>query len=64
VLEKAGLVRKGRKAQWRPCRLEASKLRDAAAWVERFRANWEERLEQHDGYLAELQRADDDHDDE
>ena len=64
VLEKAGLVRKGRKAQWRPCRLEASKLRDAAAWVERFRANWEERFEQLDGYLAELQREDDDHDDE
>jgi DNA-binding transcriptional ArsR family regulator len=64
VLEKAGLVSKGRKAQWRPCKLEASKLRDAAVWVERFRANWEQRFEQLDGYLAELQREDDDHDDE
>ena len=44
--------------------VKASKLRDAAVWVERFRANWEERFEQLDSYLAELQREDEDHDDE
>lgn len=55
VLQKAGLVTQGRRAQWRPCRLEAAPLKDVAEWAERFRANWEERFGQLDAYLAELQ---------
>src|SRR5919198_1738103 len=55
VLQRAGLVTQGRKAQWRPCRLEPAPLKDAAEWVERFRANWEQRFEQLDEYLTELQ---------
>jgi DNA-binding transcriptional ArsR family regulator len=56
VLQRAGLVSQGRRAQWRPCHLEAAPLKDVAEWVERFRANWEQRFEQLDVYLAELQR--------
>jgi len=56
VLQRAGLVTQGRKAQWRPCRIEAAPLKTAAEWVERFRANWEERFEQLDSYLDDLQR--------
>jgi DNA-binding transcriptional ArsR family regulator len=55
VLQRAGLISQGRKAQWRPCRLEAAPLRSAAEWVERFRANWEERFGQLDDYLDHLQ---------
>lgn len=55
VLQKAGLVTQGRRAQWRPCRLEAAPLKDVAEWAERFRANWEERFGQLDAYLVELQ---------
>ena len=55
VLERAGLVSKTKKAQWRPCRLEASRLRDVAEWAERFRASWEERFAQMDQLFAELQ---------
>ena len=55
VLQKAGLVTQGRRAQWRPCRLEAAPLKDVAEWAERFRANWEERFGQLDAYLAKLQ---------
>jgi DNA-binding transcriptional ArsR family regulator len=54
VLERAGLVSKSRKAQWRPCRLEATRLREVAEWAERFRASWEERFEQMDQLFAEL----------
>jgi len=56
VLERAGLISQGRKAQWRPCRLEAAPLKSAAEWVETFRANWEQRFEQLDEYLTDLQR--------
>jgi DNA-binding transcriptional ArsR family regulator len=41
VLEKAGLIVRGKKAQWRPCRLQAQPLRDVAAWVEEYRRFWE-----------------------
>src|SRR5262245_64317199 len=44
VLERAGLIARGREAQWRPCRLEAGPLKDAAEWVEDYRRFWEERL--------------------
>ena len=54
VLERAGLIARGRDAQWRPCRLEAAPLRDVAEWTERFRALWEARLDRLDTYLREL----------
>jgi DNA-binding transcriptional ArsR family regulator len=55
VLQRAGLVTQSRKAQWRPCRLEAARLKDVAEWAERFRSNWEEQFQKLDAYLAELQ---------
>ena len=54
VLRRAGLVTQGRQAQWRPCRLDAARLKDVADWVERYRKNWEERIGQLDEYLQEL----------
>ena len=54
VLERAGLIARGRDAQWRPCRLEAAPLREVAEWTERFRAMWEARLDRLDTYLREL----------
>jgi DNA-binding transcriptional ArsR family regulator len=56
VLQRAGLVTQSRKAQWRPCRLEAAPLRDVAEWAERFRASWEHRYSQLDQYLEQLQK--------
>jgi DNA-binding transcriptional ArsR family regulator len=55
VLERAGLIERGRKAQWRPCRLDAGPLKDVADWVETYRRHWEERLDRLDEYLKELQ---------
>jgi DNA-binding transcriptional ArsR family regulator len=55
VLERAGLIERGREAQWRPCELKAKPLKDAAEWVERYRTFWEERLDRLDEYLRELQ---------
>src|ERR671916_1660631 len=55
VLQRAGLVTQGRQAQWRPCRLEAAPLKDAADWVERYLHIWEERFGRLDAYLDELQ---------
>lgn len=54
VLERAGLIARGRDAQWRPCRLEPAPLRDIAQWAEQYRRFWDERYEQLDGYLREL----------
>ena len=54
VLQRAGLVTQERKAQWRPCRLEAAPLKDVAEWVERYRANWEESFARLDDYLLTL----------
>ena len=54
VLERAGLIVRGRDAQWRPCRLEPAPLRDLATWMEQYRRFWDERYEQLDGYLREL----------
>jgi DNA-binding transcriptional ArsR family regulator len=56
VLEGAGLVSRGREAQWRPCRLEAKPLRAVSTWVEGYRQFWERSLDSLSGYLAELQR--------
>jgi DNA-binding transcriptional ArsR family regulator len=54
VLERAGLIARGRDAQWRPCRLEAAPLKEVAEWTERYRAIWEQRFDRLDTYLQEL----------
>jgi DNA-binding transcriptional ArsR family regulator len=57
VLERAGLVRRGRSAQWRPCRLEAAPLEEAVGWLERYRRFYEgsyDRLEEH---LRDIQQG-------
>jgi len=56
VLERAGLIARGREAQWRPCRLEAGPLKDAAAWLEHYRRFWEQSFDRLDTYLRELKR--------
>lgn len=55
VLERAGLVTRGRDAQWRPCRLQANPLKDVANWVEQYRRHWTESFDRLDNYLRELQ---------
>jgi DNA-binding transcriptional ArsR family regulator len=71
VLERAGLIERGREAQWRPRRLRAAPLREVAAWVEFYRHHWEESFERLDTVLREMQAIhseqgkhgdDDDHD--
>ena len=54
VLERAGLIARGREAQWRPCRIEPGPLKEVAAWAERYRHVWEQRLDRLDDYLREL----------
>jgi DNA-binding transcriptional ArsR family regulator len=56
VLQRVGLITRGRHAQWRPCRLEANPLRDVAAWVEEYRRFWDESFDRLDEYLADLQK--------
>lgn len=56
VLERAGLIARGRAAQWRPCRLEAAPLKEVAEWAEGYRRFWEESYERLDDYLRDLQR--------
>jgi DNA-binding transcriptional ArsR family regulator len=56
VLERAGLIARGREAQWRPCRLEAGPLKDVSNWVETYRQFWEESFDRLDVYLAELKK--------
>lgn len=55
VLERAGLIARGREAQWRPCRLEAGPLKEVAGWVEHYRRFWEASFDRLDDYLRELQ---------
>ena len=55
VLERAGLIARGREAQWRPCRLEAAPLKDAADWLEHYRRFWEQSLDRLEDYLRGLQ---------
>ncbi len=55
VLERAGLIVRGREAQWRPCRLEAAPLKEASDWLAEYRQFWEERFDRLDDYLHELQ---------
>lgn len=60
VLERAGLISRGRVAQSRPCRLEAAPMRELAGWLERYRGFWEERFDRLDAYLKDLQKGDPD----
>jgi DNA-binding transcriptional ArsR family regulator len=55
VLERAGLIVRGRAAQWRPARIEPQRLRDVDAWLEAYRRLWDERLDRLDDYLQKLQ---------
>ena len=55
VLEGAGLITRGREAQWRPCKLEPKALKSVVDWLERYRKLWEQRLDRLEDYLRELQ---------
>jgi DNA-binding transcriptional ArsR family regulator len=55
VLERAGLIARGREAQWRPCRLEAAPLKSAAQWIEEYARFWEESFDRLDEYLKTMQ---------
>jgi DNA-binding transcriptional ArsR family regulator len=55
VLERAGLISRSRQAQWRPCKLEATPLREVSDWVEQYRQLWEARLDRLEDYLKVLQ---------
>ena len=56
VLQHAGLISQGRRAQWRPCRLEPTRLKEAAEWIDTYRHIWDERFDRLDEYLRDLQR--------
>jgi DNA-binding transcriptional ArsR family regulator len=58
VLERAGLIARGREAQWRPCRLQAGPLQDVAGWVEHYRRFWDESFDRLGEYLQELKKRD------
>ena len=55
VLEKSGLISRGRDAQWRPCRLETRPMKEAVNWMEQYRKEWEERFDRLEDYLESLQ---------
>jgi DNA-binding transcriptional ArsR family regulator len=57
VLERAGLIARGREAQWRPCSLDAQPLRDAASWIEEYRRFWEESIDRLDKYLRQIKEG-------
>jgi DNA-binding transcriptional ArsR family regulator len=61
VLERAGLIARGREAQRRPCRLEVARLKDVADWVERYRRLWDQSLDRLEAYLGDLQGKDGKH---
>ena len=58
VLEHAGLIARGREAQWRPCRLVAGPLKDASDWLEQYRRFWEHNLDRLESYLQEAASRD------
>ena len=60
VLEGAGLISRGKEAQWRPCKLEAKPMREVAEFIEFYRRFWDESLDRLEDYLAELQKGDPD----
>ena len=55
VLEHAGLVKRSREAQWRPCRLDAGPLKEASTWIEHYRRFWDDSFDRMGAYIAELQ---------
>lgn len=55
VLERSGMISRGREAQWRPCRLRPERLREVADWIEHYRQFWEGAFDRLDAYLVELQ---------
>jgi len=61
VLQRVGLIRRSRQAQWRPCQLDARPLQEAADWVEHYRRFWDESFDRLEGYLHELQREEKKH---
>ena len=61
VLENAGLITRGREAQWRPCRLDAAPLKDVADWVSHYRKFWEESFDRLDEYLREIKSKENKH---
>jgi DNA-binding transcriptional ArsR family regulator len=61
VLQRAGLIARGREAQWRPCRLQAAPLKAAATWIGNYRCVWEQRLDRLDVYLHEIKKPDKHH---
>ncbi len=62
VLERAGLIVRGREAQWRPAKLQAEPLKEVADWVEQYRQNWEESFDKLDAYLKTIQNEEKDSD--
>lgn len=56
VLERAGLISRGREAQWRPCRLEPAPLKEVSTWLDQYRQHWEERFDRLEHYLQALQQ--------
>jgi hypothetical protein len=57
VLERAGLISRGRNAQWRPCKLEAEPLREATEWMSRYRQFWESSFDKLDAHLRSLMKG-------
>lgn len=55
VLERAGLITRGREAQWRPCRLEAGPLKEVVGWLEHYRRFWDDSFDRMADYLKEIQ---------
>ena len=56
VLQRAGLISQSREAQWRPCKLQARPMREAAEWMEPYRRHWEQRFDRLDDFLREITR--------
>lgn len=63
VLERAGLIVRGREAQWRPAKLQAAPLREVAVWVEQYHQHWEKNFDSLDAYIKTMQREEKDSDD-
>ena len=61
VLERAGLITRGREAQWRPCRLQAGPLKEASDWLEHYREFWEQSFDRLEEYLRKLQQKEKQH---
>jgi DNA-binding transcriptional ArsR family regulator len=61
VLERAGLITRGREAQWRPCRLEAAPLKEVAEWAENYRRFWDASFERLDAYLQHMKEQETKH---